>query len=182
MIATPSGEDVHVTSVVKSRMVMSVKVPMAVNCSARPMGSDGLAGVSVIATTTAGVIIKLTSPMMDPKVAPIVVVPTLTPVANPRLPPTLLMVATLGSEEAHVTCVVRSCRLPSEKMPVAVNCWVKPTGSDPGGGGGGVSVISIETRTTGVTERVAVPVMGPIAVLKVALMVVVPSATAVANP
>src|SRR5512134_3340887 len=44
------------------------------------------------------------------------------PVANP----TLLMLAVVVSDELQVSSVVRSCVLPSENMPVAVNCSDTP--------------------------------------------------------
>ncbi len=43
----------------------------------------------------------------------IVVTPRLTAVATPCDPLELLMVATAGADEAHVTCVVKSCMEPS---------------------------------------------------------------------
>jgi hypothetical protein len=59
---------------------------------------------------------------MLPRLAVIVVVPTATELANPSLPPALLIVAVSGLLELQVTAVVRSCVVLSENVPVAVNC------------------------------------------------------------
>jgi hypothetical protein len=52
-------------------------------------------------------------PTTLPNVAVMVVTPRLTAVATPCDPLALLMVATPGAEEAHVTCVLKSCIVPS---------------------------------------------------------------------
>src|ERR1700683_5322580 len=44
------------------------------------------------------------------------------PVANPWLPDELLMVATVSVPEVQVTELVMFCVLPSDYVPVAVNC------------------------------------------------------------
>ena len=54
--------------------------------------------------------------------AVIVEVPWPTPAASPPL----LIVATDGALEDQLTWLVRSCVLLSEKVPVALNCWVDP--------------------------------------------------------
>lgn len=59
-------------------------------------------------------------------VAVIVVVPGATPVAIPIVSESLLMTAVAVSEESHVTELVISCVLASEKVPVATNCCVVP--------------------------------------------------------
>lgn len=64
------------------------------------------------------VIFKVALPCMDPNCAVTVTTPTTTPVANPAL----LTEATLVSEELQSTELVRSFELPSEYLPVAVNC------------------------------------------------------------
>ena len=62
-------------------------------------------------------------PLTAPSVAEIVVVPALTAVASPAA----FTVATAVLDDAHVTWLVRFCVLPSEYVPVAVNCCVPPT-------------------------------------------------------
>ena len=63
-------------------------------------------------------------PEIPPKVAMMVAVPAATAVTRPLL----LTVATDGSDELQVTWVVISLIVPSEYMPVALNCWVTPAG------------------------------------------------------
>ena len=53
-----------------------------------------------------------------PKVAMMVVIP----VASAVVRPLLVIVATAGLEESHVTSVVISWLVPSEYVPVAVSC------------------------------------------------------------
>ena len=55
---------------------------------------------------------------INPEVAVMVVVPAVRAVARPLR----LTVATEVSDELQVTCVVISWVVPSEKVPVAVNC------------------------------------------------------------
>ena len=59
--------------------------------------------------------------MIAPKAASIVVCPTATALASP----VVLIVATPGADELHVTLVVRSWVLPSLYVPVAVNGWTR---------------------------------------------------------
>ena len=49
------------------------------------------------------------------------------PGAIPVARPAAEMVATVGLELAQVTCEVMSSTVPSEMVPVALNCWVPPT-------------------------------------------------------
>src|SRR5262245_13333501 len=67
--------------------------------------------------------VSVVVPLTAPRVAEIVVVPDATAVARPEP----LIVATAELDDAHVTCDVTFCMLPSEYVPVAVNCWVAPT-------------------------------------------------------
>ena len=87
---------------------------MAVNCSVAPRTIEGLAGVTAIEASAAGVTVSVVEPEIFPDVAVIVVVPTPTEVAFPFDPAVLLMVATDPAEELHVTDVVRFCVLLSE--------------------------------------------------------------------
>ena len=68
---------------------------------------------------TVRVIAELVTPESE---AVILVVPAVTPVASPPVE----MVATLVSELAQFTFEVISAVEPSEYVPVAVNCCVKP--------------------------------------------------------
>jgi hypothetical protein len=98
-------------------------------------------------------------------------------VANPLVPGVLLMVATDVFDETHVTDAVKSCRLPSLNVPVAVNCCVVlPVTREMVGETG---VTRIETSAVGVIVSVALLEVIP---EKFAVMVVVPSPTDVARP
>jgi hypothetical protein len=63
-------------------------------------------------------------PGILPEVAEMVAVPVATAVARPLL---LIVAADVGNE-VQMTCVVISWLVPSEYVPVAVNCLVTPTG------------------------------------------------------
>jgi len=118
------------------------------------------------------VAVRVVLPEILPEVAVIVVVPAEAAVAKP----VLLTVATDGSDELQMTCVVISNLVVSEYVPVALNCWVAPT-----------SIVG-STGLTTMTDRVAeftVRVVSPeieLLVMEVAVMVVVPAETAKARP
>ena len=82
-----------------------------------PPGSELVETASVVGCT-----VSVVFPFTLPSVTVIVVVPAETPVANPPA----LIVATPGLPEFHVTWLVTFCVLPSEYVPVAVNCCVVP--------------------------------------------------------
>ena len=102
-------------------------------------------------------------------------IPTKFAVANP----VLLIVAALVFDESHVADVVKSCKLLSEKVPVAKNC-IEVFRVMPAIMGGGFSgVTRMETSCEGVTVSVApVDVLPP----RLAVITVVPSAFDVASP
>jgi hypothetical protein len=89
---------------------------VAVNCSVIPRTIEGLAGVTVIETSVAGVTVRTVEPEILPNLAVIVAVPTAFEVAFAFDLATLLMVATDLAEELQVTVtdVVRFCVLLSE--------------------------------------------------------------------
>ena len=109
---------------------------------------------------------------MDPdvKVAVMVPVPVELPVASPLV---VVIEATPDGEELQVTRLEMSCLVPSEKLPVAVNCCCVPTLID---GLSGDTLI--ETRDALVTVRVAVPETP----LMLAVIVEVPLANAIVRP
>jgi hypothetical protein len=102
--------------------------------------------------------------------AAIVVIPGEMTVARPLL----LTVATDGFDELQVTRVVISWVVPSEYVPVAVNCRVNPTCTV---GLAGVTVME-ERIAAAATVRVAFPEIVP----EVAVMVAVPAEMAIARP
>lgn len=104
-----------------------------------------------------------------PKVALIVTVPLPALVANP----VALMIATAAEDVFHCAAEVKSCTVPSLKVPVAVNCCVVPRGMD-----GLCGLIAIDTSTAGLTTRLA-EVVTPPAVTEIVLD---PVATEAARP
>jgi hypothetical protein len=84
----------------------------------------GFTGVTVMETNAAGVI--MVDPEMFPEVAVMVDEPAATAVASPFVPWELLMAAIPASDELHVTEVVKSRAVWSEKVPTALNCTVVP--------------------------------------------------------
>jgi hypothetical protein len=171
-------EELHVTDVVKSCVLLSEKCPIAANCLLKmpeEVRIVKVAGVTSIDSSTTGVTVSVVDPEMLPDVALIVVEPTATVVASPLEPVRLLIVAILVFDEFHVTDEVRSCVVVSEKDPIAANCWVFPRTTL-----GFTGVTEIDDRRAGVTVSVA----GELNVMveKDAKIVAVPTLTAVANP
>src|SRR5262249_56588130 len=87
--------------------------------------------------------VSLVLPTTDPIVAEIVAVPGAWAVARPEE----LITVTFGADDAHVTWLVTSFVLPSEYVPMAVNCCVPPTVTV---GFAGVTVIDVKGRSRGV--------------------------------
>lgn len=151
----------------------SVKVPVAVNCCVVPSATEGMAGVTAIETTVAGVTVNTVFADTEPETALMVLEPVDTLVARPWLPDALLTVATRVAEDDQVTEVVRFCVLPSLKVPVAVIGSVVPSAIE-----GFASVIASETSAGGPT----VSVVEPLIEFSVAVMVDEPTATLCAKP
>jgi hypothetical protein len=107
--------------------------------------------------------------LTDPNVAEMLVVPILSAVAKPLT----VMEAMLVMDDFQVTTPVTSCVLPSEKVPVAVNCCAMPSG-----------MLALRGATTidVMTAEVTVRVVDPEIVPEVADIVVLPAATDFANP
>src|SRR5687768_14189941 len=102
-----------------------------------------------------------------------VVMPAATGVASPSLPAAVLIVATLESLEFHVTSVVMFCIVESEYVPVAVYCTDIATGVDALAG-----EMVIAVNVAGVTVSVVLP----LAPLRDAVIVAIPTLTDVARP
>jgi len=128
MVATAVLEEFQLTKVVRSCVLPSVKVPVALNCCFVPSGMEGLPGVTARDTKTGGVTVRMVEPLTDPKEAVITVAPWARLVASPWLPAELLIAATAGFEELQVTEVVRFETVPFLKKPVAANCCLSPSG------------------------------------------------------
>ena len=113
---------------------------------------------------------------MDDPVLPVVTdaVIWVLPAVNKLAKPVLLMVATLVVPLVHCTKLLKSWVEPSEKVPVALNCCVPVESATVGLDG----VTAILVRSVLATSRD--PVLEPSSCL--AVIVVVPAATAVAFP
>ena len=114
MAATAAVDEFQVTAVVKFCVVLSEKVPVAVNCWVVPIAILGLPGLIAMETSVAEVTVNVVDPEMLPDVAVIVVEPAATDVVKPLELAALLMAATPVADEFQVTAVVRSCVVLSE--------------------------------------------------------------------
>lgn len=108
-------------------------------------------------------------PLTEPDAAVMVVVPRLRAVARPLT----VIDATLVFDEVHVAVPVMSCVVPSENVPVAVNCCKVPSGID---GLAGVTVMEVTDAL--VTVSAALAKTAP----EVAVMTDVPAASPMARP
>jgi hypothetical protein len=170
IVAFAGVPDAHVTLLVRSCVELSLKVPVAVNCCVFPAATDGFAGVTAMDVSTAAVKVRVVVPLIAPDTALIVTgPPDFTPVARPAA----LIVAIVVSDELQVTEFVRFCVELSLNVPVAVNCCVFPAGID-----GFAGVTAIDDSVAAVTVNVVDPTTIPL----VALIVDVPTFTAVAKP
>ena len=147
----------------------SLKVPVAVNCSVRPLAIEGFAGVTLIDESVAAVTVSVVEPVIAPETALMVVDPA--PTAEAR--PAAEIVAAPVFVELQVAEAVRFWVLPSLKVPVAVNCSVSPLAIE-----GFAGVTLIDESVAAVTVSVVEPVIAP----ETALMVVDPAPTAEARP
>jgi hypothetical protein len=173
MVATEVDDEVQVTWVVRSWMVLSLYTPVAVYCFVVPLAIDEPTGVTWMEESVAAVTVSPVDPETPPKVAVMVVDPTPAPVARPCKPAALEIVATEVADEVQVTWLVRSWKVPSLKMPVAANWIVVPLAIEEPAG-----VTWIVDSTAAVTARSVDPEMLPL----VAVMVVEPWLSAVPNP
>jgi len=173
MVATLVVDELQIADDVRFWVLPLEKVPVAVNCCVVPGAMFALAGVTAIDTSVAAVTVRVADPDIAPDVAVIVVEPAATAVANPFDPAVLLKVATPVLDELQAAVDVRFWVLPSEKDPVAVNCWVVP-----GARLVFVGVIASEMSVAGVT----VIVIDPEIFNDVAFMVTVPEILPFACP
>ena len=102
--------------------------------------------------SVAEVTVNVVDPEMPMYVAVIVVCPEAMGMASPLEPPALLTSAIPLFDELQVTRGVRSCTVPSEKLPLAENCWDSPMGVL-----GLVGVTSIETSVAESTVSTVLP-------------------------
>jgi hypothetical protein len=69
MLTTLGGDAVHDTEPVISWLLLSVKVPLAVNCCVMPRGRKASAGVTAIDTRAGADTVKLAEPLIVPEMA-----------------------------------------------------------------------------------------------------------------
>jgi hypothetical protein len=79
--AVETVSDAQVTVKLRSWMLPSVNVPVALNCCLVPSAMEGFAGVTAIEDSTAAVTVNVVPPLIDPEAAVILAepVPTLVP-------------------------------------------------------------------------------------------------------
>jgi hypothetical protein len=128
---------------------------------------EGAAGVTVIVCKTALVTITVLLPLMPFKLAVILAEPAETAVAKP-----VAFTVAFDTLLVH-TALDNTNDVPSENVPVAVNCCVKPAAKD-----GDAGVTAMDCKTALVTVTLTDPDMP----LTTAVIVALPAATPVANP
>ena len=149
-------------------MLLSLKVPIAVNCFVAPVGMVEFGGAIASETKVALVTVIDAVPVIEPDVAFSVAVPAATAVTSPEES----TVRVPGALEDHCTDG-RICVLPSSKAPVAVNCCAVPAAIV---AVAGLSVSEVKCAFT--TETVVESLSAPI----VAVIVVIPAPTREARP
>ena len=168
IMATVGFDDFHSTSCVMSCVVVSLNVPVAVNCLVASSGMVELAGAMASETRVALLTVTEAVPEIDPEVAVTVDVPATIAVPSP----VELTVRTFCALDDHWTDG-RTWVLPSSNVPVAVNCCSVPTGSKADNGETSIEIKCAATTVTEV-ESVRAPT--------VAVIVVVPGANIEASP
>lgn len=168
IVATAGFDELHTTEVVRSCVLLSLNVPVAVNCLVVPTAMLAFAGVTASDTNVAPVTVRDAVPFTPPLVAVIVVVPVPTLVTNPFTS----TVATPVAVDDQVNDV-SNCVLPSSKFPTALNCSVVPAAIEELDG-----LTEIEIKCAGTTVSTELSLNDPI----VAVIVVVPDASVVAKP
>lgn len=123
IVATPVFDELHVTTVVMSWVVLSENVPVAVNWPVEPFDMTRLLGRIAIETTVADVTVNVVEAETPPDVTEIMEEPVAVDTALPIELAALLIVATPVFDELHVTDVVISRVALFENVPIAVNCW-----------------------------------------------------------
>jgi hypothetical protein len=140
---------------------------VAENWNVMPGGTAALWGLIARDTSVAELTVKEVELTIDPNWAEIVLVPPLRPAAIPKLP----ILATVGWDEFQITTEVKSCLLPSLKVPVAANCCLAPMTST-----GLAGVTAREVNVAWLTVRPVEPVTES----KLALILALPLPVAVA--
>jgi hypothetical protein len=69
IVATVVLNELQVTELVRFWVLLSLNVPVAVNCCVVPLGIEELAGVTAMDTSVAGVTVSVVEPVTLPEVA-----------------------------------------------------------------------------------------------------------------
>lgn len=101
-VAAPTFDELQLTALLRSLVLPSVKLPVAVNCSVVPAAIEELAG-EMVKETNPEVTVRVVLPLVAPEVALIVEAPVPTLLARPCVPEALLIVTTVGAEDPHCT-------------------------------------------------------------------------------
>lgn len=117
-VAAAGFEELQVTVPVRFCVLLSLKVPVAMNCSVVPTAIDGFPGVTTI-ETRAGTTVRLEDPLIEPRLAVTAHAPPLFPAVTSPPEATVQM---LGVEDDHWADAVRSCVLLSLYVPTAFIC------------------------------------------------------------
>jgi hypothetical protein len=118
MVAMDVDELVHVAWSVRSSVLLSENVAVAMNCCVFPNATLGPAGLMEMLSRV-GLTLNPCVPVTPSNVALTVVDPIATPVTTPLDGPT---VAVDAAAVVHADCVVTSTSDPSEYTPMALNC------------------------------------------------------------
>src|SRR5262249_28798884 len=143
-------DELQCTVPVMSWVLLSLNVPVAVNCCVAPGETVGFGGLTRIELRVAEVTLSVVEPFTPPWVALMLVLP----VARLETTPLLLTVATLLLVEPHVTEWVTFCVLLSLYVPVAIKLRIVPGAIE-----GLAGVTAIDCKMAGPTLRFVEPVM-----------------------
>jgi len=169
MVATEADDELQWTFRVMSWVVLSLNVPVAVNCCLLPLDAIEFAGVMARETSVPLLTVRVVVPFSPEALAVIVTLP----VRLPKAVPELRMEATLGVDDFQDTPARLPPVLPSLKVPTAVN-FTKVRASMRGL----LGRMAMPTSLTVVTVRFVLPVTES----RTALMVVLPAATLLTSP
>jgi hypothetical protein len=169
----------HITALVRLCVVPSEKVPVAVNCTPPAVTETvWLDGDTLIDTSADEVTVTAVELDVIPeKLAETVAVPVARALARPFVSAALLTDRTWALDEVQVADAVTSCVVPSEKVPVAVNCCDCPTAMLEFAG-----VTDRETRVAGSTVNTAAFEVMRMMSTKDAVMTVLPGLADSARP
>jgi hypothetical protein len=169
--ATAPFSEFHVAEFVRSCVLLSVYVPVAVKACVKPLAIEGLTGATAMETSAGAVTVKeAVLLVMLPEVAVMFELPTPRPVPTPAA----LIEATAPLSEFQVTVFVMSAVLLSVYVPVAVKACVRPLAIEALAG-----ETAMETRAGAVTVSTAVLLVTP---PELAVILELPTPRPVATP